>query len=128
MIKFTSILLIFGLSVSSLGVAAVEGDTRPYEYSHANEELNSTYRLLLAKLNSEKQVHLRKAQKTWIKLRDFDCKCAEGAEPLDCLIERTDSRTKELKDTLFEDRNGKFGTLDDYYKPSHQICSLIPIS
>jgi uncharacterized protein YecT (DUF1311 family) len=112
MIKHTKILLIIGLTISSYSIAAVDGDTRPYEYTQANDELNSTYRLLLTKLNSEKQLHLRKAQKAWIKLREFDCKWAEGAQPLDCLIDRTDSRTKELKDILFEDKNGKYGTLE----------------
>lgn len=80
---------------------AVGGDTRESELSHANLELNMIYQKVLNKIPSEDKANLKIAQKAWIHFRDLDCKWAFKAEPLDCLIDRTINRTKELGDSYY---------------------------
>ena len=101
-------LIYFSPSVGAVGA----DDTRPAELAVANKKLNSTYQLLLKRISTENQTNLRAAQRAWIQFRDLDCKWAFAAEINDCLIERTDSRIRQLNETLFFDFKGNYETLD----------------
>jgi uncharacterized protein YecT (DUF1311 family) len=79
---------------------AVNQDTRPYEFATADKQLNDAYQKLLAKLAPTDQAKLKKAQRAWVAFRDLDCAWVDATEPLNCKIERTDSRTKELEEAM----------------------------
>lgn len=89
-------------------VKANDQDTRPAELEYANKRLNEVYKQIIGKLEPSEQIKLRKSQRQWITFRDLDCAWAFGAEPLDCLIDRTDNRMKELSHTWFFDVKGSY--------------------
>jgi len=89
-------------------IAAGTDDTRPAEFKNADSELNSVYRKLMKELRPPDREKLKASQLIWLKLRDADCKWAFPAEPLDCMIDRTSNRTRELQGTLFEAVDGKY--------------------
>ena len=91
---------------------AVNGDTRPAELATANDKLNKAYKSLMTQLEQKDREKLRNAQRIWISLRDADCKWASPAEPLDCMIDRTDRRTDELRASMFNTSNGKYTSLE----------------
>lgn len=93
-------------------VIASHQDTRAYELEYANKNLNVIYRKIMNKLQSSEQFKLRKAQREWIIFRDLDCSWAYGAEPIDCAIERTQTRAKELEETMFFDIQGNYSTIE----------------
>jgi uncharacterized protein YecT (DUF1311 family) len=88
-------------------LSLTSGDTRDDELAGANKELNRVYRTLLEQLNSEQQKALKAAQRAWITMRDNDCKWA-FVDMRDCLMDRTDSRTKELQETYFQSKGGAY--------------------
>jgi hypothetical protein len=104
------VLLTFCIPFAS--AQAVAGDTRPAEYAMADKELNKTYTALMNRLRKEDKESLKKAQRIWISLREADCKWVSPAEPLDCMIERTEHRTTELKASIFEAANGEYTSLE----------------
>jgi uncharacterized protein YecT (DUF1311 family) len=91
---------------------AVNGDTRPAELATANDKLNKVYKSLMTQLEQKDREKLKNAQRIWITLRDVDCKWASPAEPLDCMIDRTDRRTDELRTSMFRASNGKYTSLE----------------
>jgi uncharacterized protein YecT (DUF1311 family) len=107
---------IFAITIAALMTAfpaqAVFGDTRPAELATADKGLNATYAALMKQLRKEEQEKLKKAQRIWISLREADCKWANAAEPLDCMIDRTLHRTEELKGSMFWAPNGEYTSLD----------------
>ena len=76
----------------------------------ADAALNKTYRELIPKLNDKDwEASLRTAQQAWIKFRDANCVyvsafsgggSATTFEYNFCLVQMTDTRTKELRDML----------------------------
>lgn len=91
---------------------AVNGDTRPAELAAANDKLNNVYKSLMTRLEQTDREKLKNAQRIWISLRDADCKWASPAEPLDCMIDRTDRRTDELRASMFRSSNGDYTSLE----------------
>ncbi|WP_162263954.1 lysozyme inhibitor LprI family protein [Legionella shakespearei] len=87
---------------------SVGGDTRLYELNYVDKKLNNVYKKILKKLPFESRRKLIKSQRQWIVFRDLDCAWAFSAEPVDCLIERTDKRAKELENTTFFDLKGEY--------------------
>jgi uncharacterized protein YecT (DUF1311 family) len=85
------------------------GEDELYDfYKRADNELNSVYYRLKKELNRTDRENLIEAQKAWIKFRDLNCKFksrdfGDGGGvithkmKIDCLIESTEERTKELK-------------------------------
>jgi uncharacterized protein YecT (DUF1311 family) len=111
--KFTIKLIgIVILMFWSLQATPSQQNTRLYELEYSNKMLNLTYKKILDKMNKVEQVKLRKSQRAWIIFRDFDCAWAFGAEPLDCMIDRTENRMKELQQTEFFDSNGDYLSIE----------------
>lgn len=87
---------------------SVTGENELYNlYGKADKELNVAYKKLKSKLNESQKIELTNAQKAWIKFRDMNCKFKsqgndDGGGPyenkmkIDCLIQSTIERTKEL--------------------------------
>lgn len=79
------------------------------DYKKADKELNSAYQQALKKTSGEQRNLLKSAQKKWIFYRDADCKF-QTQNTIDgsvyqmnmgiCLKNKTEQRTKELKDML----------------------------
>ncbi len=107
--KILGVMLIF---IFSLNANAIIDDTRPYELQYANEKLNILYNRIYKSLKDSEKKKLRNAQRQWIIFRDLDCKWAFRSSPLDCLIDRTDNRVRELKATLFSNIKGEYITID----------------
>jgi uncharacterized protein YecT (DUF1311 family) len=88
------------------------GEDELYEqYDKVDKELNSVYNTLKKELNETDKKNLIDAQKAWIKFRDLNCKFksqdpGDGGGPyinkfkIDCLIQSTKERTKELKNLI----------------------------
>lgn len=81
------------------------------EYVHADTDLNNAYARLIKKIKPQQATHLRNIQRQWIVWRDETCLEAqkkvycpspicEGEEHDSCIIELTQTRTKELKKLL----------------------------
>lgn len=104
------ILSFFLVMSAAAGVSFAAGvdDTRPAEFKQADAQLNVVYRKLMTELRPTERETLKAAQQAWLKFRDADCKWAFSAEHLDCMIDRTLNRTKELQGTLFEAVDGKY--------------------
>ena len=96
----------------SMQVIANDQYTRPYELAHANKRLNTTYNKILSKLQQPDQLKLKKAQRAWIVFRNLDCAWAFNAEPLDCMIDRTENRAKELEKTEFFDVKSNYLSIE----------------
>ena len=80
------------------------GETALYEeLKKVDNELNLTYKQNLNKLSIDNCKILKKQQRKWIKEKDFICKNDESGGVLenklriDCLIQETIKRTKQLK-------------------------------
>lgn len=99
------------LMISAWKVLANSADTRPYELDQANKKLNAIYKKIFDNLKSSDQIKLKKAQREWIHFRDLDCAWAFDAEPLDCMIDRTENRAKELENTDFFDKAGNYSSI-----------------
>ena len=99
---------IVSLMILTFRVAANDQDTRPAELAFYDEKLNDIYNNILGRLESYEKVKLKKSQHAWIAFRDLDCAWAFPAEPLDCMIERTGNREKELRQTYFFDNKGNY--------------------
>ena len=91
-----------------LQAIASRQDTRQAEFKYADEKLNVVYKKIISMLQLSDQIKLKKAQQAWIVFRDMDCAWAYGAESVDCLVDRTDRRAKELKQTEFFDKKADF--------------------
>lgn len=88
---------------------SVTGEDELYaDYKKADKELNLVYNKIIKKLNETDKKNLIESQRAWIKFRDLNCKFisqdpGDGGGPyenkmkLDCLIQSTIGRTKELK-------------------------------
>src|SRR5438309_1095621 len=94
-------------------VLAADQDTRQFELRKADQKLNELYQKILRRLSEVEQSKFRKAQRAWISFRNLDCKWAFGAEPLDCMIDRTENRAKELEQTVFFDAAGAYQQVKD---------------
>jgi len=81
--------------------------------AQANKKLNIIYQKILGKLKSADQIKLKKSQRAWVAFRDLDCAWAFGAEPVDCMIDRTDNRVTELEQTVFFDSDSGYKRADD---------------
>ena len=88
-------------------------DTRQAELGRANQKLNEVYQQILHRLAEPEQGKLKKSQRAWIAFRDLDCKWAFGAEPVDCMIDRTENRVRELEQTVFFDKAGAYQRAKD---------------
>lgn len=110
---FGYVFLAFALVHVSLAGAQ---DTRKFELRTSDEKLNQLYQEILRRLPAEEQPKLRKAQRAWITFRDLDCKWAFGAEQLDCMIDRTENRLRELDQTVFFDSTGAYQRAKDKLK------------
>ena len=99
--------LIFSCCESS----AADQDTRPSELAYTDNKLNILYKKILSNLDVAGKSKLKKAQKAWVIFRNLDCEWAFAAEHLDCLIDRTDNRVEELKNTYFFDKEGSYGAV-----------------
>lgn len=89
----------------AVSTAAMAQDTRNAELATSDQQLNATYRALSRQLRPDDQTALRRAQKAWIAFRDADC--ALGfADRRDCLMQRTDEREKQLRDSVFFNAKG----------------------
>lgn len=97
-------------------VLAADQDTRQFELLKADQKLNVLYQEILSRLPKAGQSKFTKAQRTWISFRDLDCKWAFDAEPLDCMIDRTENRAKELEQTVFFDAAGVYQRVKDKSK------------
>lgn len=97
-------IVILFLMLPAFNSIAVNGDTRPYELTSFDRQLNRCYKLILSKLDKSDQEKLKNAQRQWIKFRDLDCM----DELIDCVIDRTVSRLDELKETRFINENGNY--------------------
>lgn len=89
-------------------VEAVGGDTRPFEFKYADRTLNMVYKEIFDKLSPDEQVKLKNSQRKWIIFKDLDCAWAYAFEPYNCLIDRTENRTKDLLETYFFDRDHNY--------------------
>jgi uncharacterized protein YecT (DUF1311 family) len=92
-------------------IADVGGDTRDAELKNLDRELNAVYSRIIQKLEPKAQQKLKAAQRSWLQMRDLDCEWAY-IDKRDCLIDRTANRTNELKNTDFNAKDGKYGSLD----------------
>ena len=81
-------------------------DTRNEELAGADKQLNATYQEVLRRLRPSDQAAFRKAQRAWIAFRDADCAFGD-ADRRDCLIQRTDERERQLRDTTYFDAQGQ---------------------
>jgi len=79
------------------------GETALYkELEKADKELNLKYKQTLKKLSIDKRKTLLNEQRKWIKERDLKCKndkeggVYENKLRIDCLIQETTKRTKQL--------------------------------
>jgi uncharacterized protein YecT (DUF1311 family) len=108
--KRTALLIMLGLIMCSAS-ADVDGDTRDAELRSFDRELNAVYSKILQKLNSKAQQKLKAAQCAWLQMRDLDCEWAY-IDKRDCLIDRIVNRANELKNTDFNAKDGKYGSLD----------------
>jgi len=104
------LLIVLGLMVGSAS-ADVGGDTRDAELKNSDRELNAVYSKILQKLDLKAQQKFKAAQRAWLQMRDLDCEWAY-IDKRDCLIDRTVNRTNELKNTDFNAKDGKYGSLD----------------
>lgn len=104
---FQLISFLFFIILASKSFANELNDTRPAELAGANKKLNETYQKILQKLGSIEQAKLRKAERVWILLRDLDCEWVQG-NLYECLMERTDNREQELRQTYFYDKNKNY--------------------
>ena len=103
------LVLSIGLAtISVMAFAIGVDDTRPAEFKEADVQLNMVYRKLMNELRPDYREKLKAGQQAWLKFRDIDCKWAFPAELLDCMIDRTMNRTKELQGSLFEAVDGKY--------------------
>jgi uncharacterized protein YecT (DUF1311 family) len=107
--KALSYALIYALAA----LPAFAQDTRQAELSKADQRLNKVYRQLLQRLAEPEQAKLRKAQRAWIEFRNLDCKWAFGAQPLDCMVDRTETRVQQLEETVFFDKAGAYQRAKD---------------
>ena len=104
--------LVAAICLSAVGTPAAAQDTRNAELAFGDKRLNSTYTTLIRQLAPSDQDRLRTAQRAWIQFRNADC--AFGwPDPRDCLIQRTDEREKQLRDSVYFDRSGKLIKLLD---------------
>lgn len=91
---------------------SVTGEGELYaEYKKVDKELNSVYNKLKKELKEIDKKNLIDTQKAWIKFRDLNCKFKsqdsgygggpyENKMKIDCLIQSTIERTKELKNLI----------------------------
>ena len=87
--------------------SALAQDTRDAEVAQADRQLNATYQALLRQLGDKDREALRAAQRTWIIFRDADCSFGWG-DPRDCLMQRTNEREQQLRDSVYFDSRGTF--------------------
>ncbi|MBB3117704.1 lysozyme inhibitor LprI family protein [Pseudoduganella violacea] len=102
--------------VAMLGLAAAVSafaqSTRDAELRSADKKLNEVYAKVSGRMEAGERAKLQKAQRVWLQFRDMDCKWAFPAEPVDCLVNRTNNRKKELEQSLFFDTQGKYTSLE----------------
>ena len=106
-------LIFFFLTTISFS-QSVTGEGELYEdYKKVDKELNYVYNKLKKELNETDKKNLIEAQKAWINFRDLNCKFksqdpGDGGGPyenkmkIDCLIQSTIERTKELENLIGE--------------------------
>jgi uncharacterized protein YecT (DUF1311 family) len=98
----------YAVLLALVGQPVFAQDTRQAESSRADQRLNDVYQQILHRLTEPEQAKLKRAQHAWIAFRDLDCKWAFAAEPLDCMIDRTENRVRELEQTVFFDKKGAY--------------------
>ena len=94
----------------AVGSPTIGQDTRPYELANSDSDLNQTYAKIMRRLGPIQQGQLRTAQRFWVQFRDAECRLAI-ADVRDCLMERTDQRTEQLKSTFYTDKAGNIFSL-----------------
>jgi len=97
----------FALSALAASCVVSAQNTRDAELASHDLELNQTYRSLMGRLDTEGQNALRTSQRLWIQFRDADCEVAYS-DKRDCLIDRTISRNRQLRESYFWDRDGNY--------------------
>lgn len=99
------------LGIAACVFAAVEPNsahaqsTRDAELAEADGRLNFTYQALMGRLTPIDQRALRAAQRLWIQFRDSDCTLGWG-DMRDCLIQRTEEREKQFRNSIYFDASG----------------------
>jgi uncharacterized protein YecT (DUF1311 family) len=101
------------VALAALGQPVFAQDTRSAELMRANRKLDSLYGQILDRLSGAEQDRLKRAQRVWLQFRDLDCKWAFDVEPLDCMIDRTENRVRELEQTSFTDKAGAYKRAKD---------------
>ncbi|MEO6093267.1 MAG: lysozyme inhibitor LprI family protein [Novosphingobium sp.] len=97
--------ILFSVLFGLLAAPASAQNTRDAELATSDRELNQVYLSIIRRLSAEDANKLRTSQRIWIQFRDADCKLAI-ADARDCLMERTDQRTEQLKSTNYDDIRG----------------------
>lgn len=94
------------LLAAALGVLlpcnAEAQDTRDAELAGSDRQLNGTYLTIIRQLLPADQAALRRSERLWITFRDADCDFGWG-DRRDCLIQRTDEREQQLRDSTYFD-------------------------
>ena len=91
---------------------AVNGDTGPVELATANDKLNRAYKKTDDSF-SKKTARSRKTRSaSGFLCETLIAKWVSPAEPLDCMIDRTDRRDDELSASMFNASNGKYTSLE----------------
>lgn len=109
--KKTVCLIFLFFTTISFSQSATGEDELYDQYEKVDKELNSVYKKLKKELKETDKKNLIEAQKAWIKFRDLNCKFksqdpGDGGGPyvnkmkIDCLIQSTIERTKELKNLI----------------------------
>lgn len=109
--KLLLIMATFLVIITSQANSKNQG-TNSYELDYADKKLNKYYKKIMNKLDTTDRIKLRESQRQWIIFRNLDCQWAFPSKPLDCLIERTNNRLKELKETLFRDTKGNYSEIE----------------
>ena len=93
-------------AAATISAATAAQDTRNAELAVSDQQLNATYRTLMRQLGPQDQAALRMAQRAWIAFRDADCAFGFG-DRRDCLMQRTDEREKQLRDSTYFNGKGE---------------------
>lgn len=96
----------------ALASTSVAQDTRTAELAASDRQLNLTYRTLMQQLSPSDQIALRAAQRAWIVFRDADCVAGVG-DHRDCLMQRTDDREKQLRESTYWNQKGELISLPE---------------
>jgi len=114
MVKKTIFFSVIAFLISFTGISQTQTEMNEQarkDFKKADDTMTATYKLALAKQDSDGKKLLVEAQRAWIKYKESHCKSASDTyrggsiQPLiyySCLTELTDERTEKLKEYLEE--------------------------